>query len=65
MERIFDAGNRLYKSLVINDLRYGGQGGIRTPVGLRQSGFQDRRNQPLCHLSKLFTINYLRLIFNA
>ena len=29
----------------------GGEGGIRTPGTLRLSGFQDRRNRPLCHLS--------------
>ena len=29
----------------------GGEGGIRTPGTLRFSGFQDRRNRPLCHLS--------------
>ena len=29
----------------------GGEGGIRTPGTLRFSGFQDRRDRPLCHLS--------------
>ncbi len=29
----------------------GGEGGIRTPEPLRANGFQDRRIQPLCHLS--------------
>jgi hypothetical protein len=29
----------------------GGEGGIRTPEPLRVNGFQDRRIQPLCHLS--------------
>lgn len=29
----------------------GGGGGIRTPGTLRLSGFQDRRDRPLCHLS--------------
>ena len=29
----------------------GGGGGIRTHEGLRPSGFQDRRDQPLCHPS--------------
>ncbi len=28
-----------------------GEGGIRTHGALRHSGFQDRRNRPLCHLS--------------
>ncbi len=33
-------------------LRKNGEGGIRTPVGLKaQTGFRDRRIQPLCHLS--------------
>ena len=31
----------------------GGEGGIRTPEPLRANGFQDRRIQPLCHLSAL------------
>ncbi len=31
----------------------GGEGGIRTPGALRLSGFQDRRDRPLCHLSVL------------
>jgi hypothetical protein len=30
---------------------YGGEGGIRTPEPLQANGFQDRRIQPLCHLS--------------
>ncbi len=30
-----------------------GEGGIRTPDGLKaHTGFRDRRIQPLCHLSK-------------
>src|SRR6202020_425353 len=30
-----------------------GEGGIRTPVGrIAQTGFRDRRIQPLCHLSR-------------
>ncbi len=29
-----------------------GEGGIRTPGGLRLTGFQDRRLEPLGHLSK-------------
>ena len=29
----------------------GGEGGIRTPGAFQLSGFQDRRNRPLCHLS--------------
>ncbi len=30
-----------------------GETGIRTPGTSRYNGFQDRRNRPLCHLSKL------------
>ena len=33
-------------------LLFGGEGGIRTHGSLRINGFQDRRNRPLCHLSK-------------
>ncbi len=29
-----------------------GEGGIRTPGTSQYNGFQDRRNRPLCHLSK-------------
>ena len=29
-----------------------GEGGIRTPGSSQINGFQDRRNRPLCHLSK-------------
>ena len=29
-----------------------GERGIRTPGTSRYNGFQDRRNRPLCHLSK-------------
>ena len=32
---------------------YGGEGGIRTPGPLRVNGFQDRRDRPLRHLSKV------------
>ncbi len=31
---------------------FGGEGGIRTPGTSQYNGFQDRRNRPLCHLSK-------------
>ena len=31
-----------------------GERGIRTPGGVTLNGFQDRRNRPLCHLSKTF-----------
>ena len=31
---------------------FGGKRGIRTPGASQLNGFQDRRNRPLCHLSK-------------
>ena len=31
---------------------YCGETGIRTPGSVTFNGFQDRRNRPLCHLSK-------------
>ena len=31
---------------------FSGEGGIRTPGTSQYNGFQDRRNRPLCHLSK-------------
>ena len=31
---------------------FGGERGIRTPGTSQYNGFQDRRNRPLCHLSK-------------
>src|SRR5690606_36280951 len=34
-------------------VRYGGEGGIRTPGPSRANGFQDRRFRPLSHLSGL------------
>ncbi len=37
-------------SLIIKG--YCGETGIRTPGALQHNGFQDRRNRPLCHLSK-------------
>ncbi|WP_302316399.1 hypothetical protein, partial [uncultured Muribaculum sp.] len=30
--------------------------GIRTPGGVTLNGFQDRRNRPLCHLSKWMSL---------
>ena len=38
---------------------YGGGGGIRTHGTLRLSGFQDRRNRPLCHPSFVIIISSL------
>ena len=33
-------------------LGFSGETGIRTPGASQHNGFQDRRNRPLCHLSK-------------
>ena len=38
------------KSLTLRDLS--GERGIRTPGTSQYNGFQDRRDRPLCHLSK-------------
>ena len=43
-------GCNLYKLLIISI--YCGETGIRTPGASQHNGFQDRRNRPLCHLSK-------------
>ena len=42
-------------SLIINLLERlsSGETGIRTPGTSQFNGFQDRRNRPLCHLSKV------------
>ena len=44
------AGCNSYKTLIFNV--YCGETGIRTPGTSQYNGFQDRRNRPLCHLSK-------------
>ncbi len=44
------AGCNSYKTLIFNV--YCGETGIRTPGASQHNGFQDRRNRPLCHLSK-------------
>ena len=41
----------LFCNLLIFSI-YCGEGGIRTPGPVTVNGFQDRRNRPLCHLSK-------------
>ena len=43
-------GCNSYKTLIFNV--YCGETGIRTPGTSQYNGFQDRRNRPLCHLSK-------------
>ena len=45
------------KVLIYRDFLYfailsSGETGIRTPGTSQYNGFQDRRNRPLCHLSK-------------
>lgn len=41
------------KTLILRELLFPcGETGIRTPGTSRYNGFQDRRNRPLCHLSK-------------
>ena len=41
------------KALTLRDLHsLRGETGIRTPGASQHNGFQDRRNRPLCHLSK-------------
>ena len=49
------------KTIALRDLTWiftymisgsGGETGMRTPGTSRYNGFQDRRNRPLCHLSK-------------
>jgi len=37
-----------------------GERGIRTPGPLQVNGFQDRRNRPLCHLSRGKSTKYLK-----
>ena len=39
------------KALTLRELTRG-ETGIRTPGASQHNGFQDRRNRPLCHLSK-------------
>ena len=41
----------LFYNLLIFSV-YCGETGIRTPGASQHNGFQDRRNRPLCHLSK-------------
>ena len=41
----------LFHNLLIFSI-YCGETGIRTPGTSQYNGFQDRRNRPLCHLSK-------------
>ena len=43
-------------------VQIGGEGGIRTHGTLRHNGFQDRRLQPLSHLSNILRIVALLLV---
>ena len=42
----------IYRDLLSFSLFKSGETGIRTPGTSQYNGFQDRRNRPLCHLSK-------------
>jgi hypothetical protein len=53
-ERQYYSANRriaFQKRRQLGKRRFGGGGEIRTHEAFRPSGFQDRRNQPLCHPS--------------
>ena len=50
-EDIKKKGCKSNNSLIYILLRCG-ETGIRTPGASQHNGFQDRRNRPLCHLSK-------------
>ena len=39
-----------------------GERGIRTPGSSHFNGFQDRRNRPLCHLSKILVDTIFRFL---
>ena len=47
---VYKSVYKFCKSLIFKV--YCGETGIRTPGTSRYNGFQDRRNRPLCHLSK-------------
>ena len=42
----------IYRNFLCFAILSSGETGIRTPGTSRYNGFQDRRNRPLCHLSK-------------
>ncbi len=44
---------RRNRHIVCFSSSFGGERGIRTPGPSQVNGFQDRRNRPLCHLSKI------------
>ena len=47
---VYKSVYKFCKSLIFKV--YCGEGGIRTPGTSQYNGFQDRRNRPLCHLSR-------------
>ena len=42
----------IYRDFLCFTILSSGETGIRTPGASQHNGFQDRRNRPLCHLSK-------------
>ena len=42
----------IYRDFLCFAILFSGETGIRTPGASQHNGFQDRRNRPLCHLSK-------------
>ena len=42
----------IYRDFLCFAILSSGETGIRTPGTFQYNGFQDRRNRPLCHLSK-------------
>ena len=61
LEAGLSGNKKSHKSLICSFLsvycpflssKFSGETGIRTPGTSRYNGFQDRRNRPLCHLSK-------------
>ena len=42
----------IYRDFLCFAILSSGETGIRTPGTSQYNGFQDRRNRPLCHLSK-------------
>ena len=54
------------KALTLRNLHsLRGETGIRTPGASQHNGFQDRRNRPLCHLSKILVKDALFLKSDA
>ena len=49
----------MFTGLVHCSLPISGERGIRTPGTSQYNGFQDRRDRPLCHLSKTSFVEVL------